>query len=251
MIQRVFERGGFVIDSFYDGPFNDLDAWHGPGEGLHVEYGDDDARYLRLFPSDPDQNYNTQVSSSCFNMTKYKDMYLHVDYSGSDKFSISFNQNNQHCNSERAPYPDTADSVEASRYSSDGEIYVPLSHFSIDFSRALSIAFHGFYTTDDVTLYKVEIVRDVPDYVDLPKKLDTGTLVVKCKRPGSFAFGIDDGDPELAQEVMEILTDEGIQVTFFVVGNALRDRETNFTEVYREMLRRGHQVALHSYTHPK
>jgi hypothetical protein len=251
MIQRVFKRGGFVIDSFYDGPFNDLDAWHGPGEGLHVEYGDDDARYLRLFPSDPDQNYNTQVSSSCFNMTKYKDMYLHVDYSGSDKFSISFNQNNEHCNSERAPYPDTADSVEASRYSSDGEIYVPLSHFSIDFSRALSISFHGFYTTDDVTLYKVEIVPDVPDYVDLPKKLDTGTLVVKCKRPGSFAFGIDDGDPELAQEVMEILTDEGIQVTFFVVGNALRNRETNFTEVYREMLRRGHQVALHSYTHPK
>ena len=140
---------------------------------------------------------------------------------------------------------------------SRAELYIPLSHFHIDHNRVVSVSFHGFYTGEPVTLYRVEIVPVVPSpspenqYFTIPSKLPSGRLVFRCQRPGSFAFGIDDGQPELAQEVMQILDNEDVRVTFFVVGAGLRDPETNFTQVYREMLQKGHQIALHSNTHPK
>ncbi|KAJ5624382.1 Glycoside hydrolase/deacetylase beta/alpha-barrel [Penicillium lagena] len=137
------------------------------------------------------------------------------------------------------------------------ELYIPLSHFHIEQNRVMSVSFHGFYTQEPITLHRVEIVPMVPspspenEYFRIPSKLPSGRLVFRCSRPGSFAFGIDDGQPQLAQEVMQILDREDVRVTFFVVGAGLRDPETNFTQVYREMLQKGHQIALHSNTHPK
>ncbi|KAL1870361.1 hypothetical protein Plec18167_007495 [Paecilomyces lecythidis] len=237
-----------VVDTFTRADFNDLDAWHGTGEEMPVEYG---RNSVRLSPTDPDQNYHTQFSSYCFDMRSYDNMYLHVVFSGTDKFSVSLNEHNEHCDPHMRPYPATWDSVEATRYAKDGDIYIPLSHFAIDMLRVLSVSFHGFYTHEPVTLYRVEIVPEVPAYFEVPPKLPSGTMVLKCRRPNSFAFGIDDGQPEFAQEVMQIIEEEDVLVTFFVVGTGLRTKDSNFTEVYREMLRRGHQVALHSYTHPK
>ncbi|KAH8690539.1 putative polysaccharide deacetylase [Talaromyces proteolyticus] len=253
MMPSRIHQNELHIDTFHDSPVNDLGYWHGPGENLMVEYDYDeqDDSFVRLFPSDPDNNYHTQLSDSCVDLTDYNDMYLHLSFSGSKKFSISLYQHNGDCDSHRAPYPGTFDSVEASRYASHGEIYIPLSHFYIDFSRVSSIAFHGFYTREEVVLRSVEIVDDIPEHVRIARKLPTGTMVLTCKRPDSFAFGIDDGDPQLAQEVMRILDDENIKVTFFVVGKGLLDESTNLTNVYAEMLQRGHQVALHSYSHPK
>jgi len=239
---------GLVIDTFKKGAFNDLGAWHGPGEDLPLEYGDG---YVRFSPTNPDHNFNTQFSPSCFDLRRYNHMYLHVSFSGTNKFSISLNQHNEDCDPHRSPYPETWDTVEAARYANGNDIYVPLEHFIIDKSRAISISFHGFYTTEDLALFKVEIVPHIPHDFKVPKKLPSGTMLLKCKRPNSFAFGIDDGQPWFAQEVMRILEEEDILVTFFVVAGGLTNEETNFTAVYNEMLRRGHQVALHSYTHPK
>jgi hypothetical protein len=137
------------------------------------------------------------------------------------------------------------------------ELYIPLTHFEVDFNRVVSFSFHGFYTNESVTLHRVEIVPAAPQptpengHFRLPGKLPSGRLVLRCSRPGSFAFGIDDGQPQFSQEVMRILDEENVRVTFFVVGAGLRDQTTNFTEFYKEMLRKGHQVALHSNTHPK
>ncbi|KAE8547765.1 hypothetical protein EYB25_009558 [Talaromyces marneffei] len=246
---------GFVLDDFCRRSVNSLGAWHGPGENLMIEYDqdDDDDCLIRLSPSNPDHNYHTQFSYSCFDLSRHRKMFLHVKYSGSDAFTISLYQHNAACNQWRAPFPGTFDSVEASRYTTDdgGDIYVPLSHFYINLERASSVAFHGFYTSEETVLHKVEILQHLPDDVNIPRKLPTGTMVLNCKRPNSFAFGIDDGDPALAQEVMEILEDEDIKVTFFVVGRGLKDPSTNFTNLYSEMLEKGHQIALHSDTHPK
>ncbi|KAM5431691.1 hypothetical protein McanMca71_004925 [Microsporum canis] len=236
-----------VIDTFRSPATNDLGIWHGADEGMPAEYGEG---FLRLRPTNADMNFYTQLSISCNNMTGYKDAYLHVVFKGTDKFSISFTQHNAACDQKRAPYPETWDSVEASRYANGEDIYVPLSHFNIDFTRANSIGFHGFYTREEVTLFKVEIISAPPGAVNTPQKLPTGTLVLKCKRPNSFAFGIDDGQPQYAQEVMKILAEEDILVTFFTVGNGLLDESANFTNVYKEMLGRGHQVALHTFSHP-
>lgn len=137
------------------------------------------------------------------------------------------------------------------------ELYIPLNHFKIDQRRVVSISFNGFYTNETITLRRIEIVPSVPppspanNYFGIPEKLPSGQLVLRCSVPNSFAFGIDDGQPQFAQEVMKILDEEDVRVTFFVVGAGLRDSTTNFTRFYREMMDKGHQVALHSNTHPK
>jgi peptidoglycan/xylan/chitin deacetylase (PgdA/CDA1 family) len=51
--------------------------------------------------------------------------------------------------------------------------------------------------------------------------------------------------------VYKIIREENIKVTFFTVGAPLLDETTNLTNVYKEMQAAGHQLALHSFTHPK
>lgn len=250
------DKDPFIIDTFVHSDRNNLGFWHGPGENLDVHYGHDNKRgghYVRLYPTDPDQNYHSQVSAlHCTDFSSLRERFLHIAFSGSNKFSISLNQNNLECRPGRSPYPATWDTVEAKRYlTSKNDVYVPLSHFAIDLSKVVSVSFNGFYTEESVTLHRIEVVGALPPGASLPSKLPNGRMILRCSRPNSFAFGIDDGQPQFAQDVMRILEEEKVLVTFFVVGAGLRDRETNFTQVYREMLRRGHQVALHSNTHRK
>ncbi|KAK2742945.1 hypothetical protein FQN57_005075 [Myotisia sp. PD_48] len=241
-------RDPLVIDTFQDPFSNEVGGNHGPEEGMYVEYG---PGYVQLNPTDPEQVYRTQLAQDCHDLAPYEDMYLHVVFRGTDRFSLSLLQHNAGCNSDVAPFPETWDSVEASRYAIGQDIYVPLSHFNIDLSWAHAISFDGFFLGGELILYKVEITSHVPDNLYVPEKLPSGILAFKCKRPNSFAFGIDDGQPQYAQEVMQILEEEDIRVTFFTVGTGLLDESANFTEVYREALSRGHQVALHSHTHPR
>jgi hypothetical protein len=238
-----------VIDTFVNGDRNDLGFWHGPSASLPAENGHG---YVRLFPSDADQNYHTELGpATCFDMRPYQHMYLHLVFSGSTNFSISLNQLNEKCDSRRSPFLETWDSVEAERYAQGNDIYVPLDHFVVDKSRTVSVSFHGFFSQDSLTIYKVEIVPELPWGFYVPPKLENGKLFLHCTRPNSFAFGIDDGLPHLVQDVMKILEEEQVLVTFFVVGAGLRANGANFSSVYKEMLRRGHQIALHSDTHQK
>ncbi|KAJ0425990.1 hypothetical protein BJY00DRAFT_307507 [Aspergillus carlsbadensis] len=238
-----------VIDTFVNTDRNDLGFWHGPSTSLPAENGHG---YVRLFPSDADQNYHTELGpATCFDMRPYQHMYLHLVFSGSTNFSISLNQLNDKCDSRRSPFLETWDSVEAERYARGNDIYVPLDHFVVDQSRTVSVSLHGFFSRDSLTIYKVEIVPELPWGFYVPPKLENGKLFLHCTRPNSFAFGIDDGLPHLVQDVMKILEEEQILVTFFVVGAGLRAKGANFSSVYKEMLRRGHQIALHSDTHQK
>lgn len=295
-----------VIDTFQDPLHNDLGFWHGTGENLTMQHG---PGFMRLFPSDPDQNFHTQFDvQGCFSLLPWQNQFLHVVFEGTDQFTVSLNEHNVECYPRRSPFPGVPDSVQASRYvmrtktgrareedeidtpsttqesknpqpkhSRPGkesceidddddqlpaspektELYIPLSHFGIDHRRVVSTSFTGFYTNEPITLHRVEIVPTVPppslenNHFAIPTKLPSGTLVLRCSVPNSFAFGIDDGQPQYAQEVMKILDEENVRVTFFVVGAGLSDPTTNFTKFYREMLKKGHQVALHSNTHPK
>ncbi|KAH7012453.1 glycosyl hydrolase [Microdochium trichocladiopsis] len=237
-----------VIDRFGNQAANALNMWHGGDDGLSLTWG---SQSLTLKASDSDYSFYTQLSATCRDMTQYDNSYLHVVYSGSNKFTIAMQQHNSQCNTAIAPYPETWDSLEAARYSSATDIYIPIKHFNINRSRAVGFAFKGFYTTDSTQLKLVEIVNKIPANVKIPVKLPSGNLVFSCKRPNSFAFAIDDGIPALSQEVMKIIKEENIKVTFFTVGAPLDDAGTNLTNVYREMASQGHQIALHSYTHPK
>lgn len=237
-----------VIDKFAKADSNALGFWHGYDEGMKVTFSGSKAT---IVSNDADYSFYTQLSGSCMDMTKYKGSYLHIAYSGSTAFTVALQQHNSKCDDSIAPYPETWDSLEASRYAKDGHIYMPINHFNIQLTRAIGIAIKGFYKADQVVLSTIEIVPSVPASHSIPNKLESGDLVFACKRPNSFAFAIDDGSPEYAQQVLKIVKEENIKVTFFTVGAPLLDESTNLTNVYREMEAAGHQIALHSYTHPK
>jgi peptidoglycan/xylan/chitin deacetylase (PgdA/CDA1 family) len=238
----------FVIDTFARRDSNALGFYRGADDAMRLTWG---PNQLKIVSPDPDYSLYTQVSATCRDMRPYEGDYLHISYTGSTAFSIALQQHNSQCNENIAPYPETWDEVEAIRYASNGDIYIPLSHFHIDKSRVIGIAIKSFYSTSPTTLKLVEIVPSIPSTVHMLPKLPTGRLIFSCTRPNSFAFCIDDGDPALAQEVMKIVREENIKVTFFTVGAPLMDPSTNLSAVYHEMLAAGHQIALHSYTHPK
>ncbi|KAK4246609.1 carbohydrate esterase [Corynascus novoguineensis] len=164
---------------------------------------------------------------------------------------VALQQHNAACNPDIKPFPETWDSLEAARYASESDIYMPISHFNVNLTRVIGFALKGFYNTEPTKLTRIEIVNKLPeDWPAVPPKLASGNLVFSCTRPNSFAFAIDDGDPLLADRVMEIVQQAGITVTFFTVGLPLLDTTNGLAAIYKTMASRGHQIALHSYTHP-
>ncbi|CAJ2512301.1 Uu.00g053160.m01.CDS01 [Anthostomella pinea] len=236
-----------VIDKFANAETNALGEWHGADEGITLTFK---GNTMTLQTNDSDLTWNTQVADICKDMTAFDGSYLHIAYNGSNKFTVAMQQHNEQCNNDIMPYPETWDSLEAARYGTATDIYIPMTHFNINRTRAIGFALKGFYTTEPTVFSKIEIVNQIPAAVKIPEKLPSGTFVLACKRPNSFAFAIDDGDPALAQQVMKTIEDENITVTFFTVGAPLLDPTTNLSAIYNEMAAKGHQIALHSYTHP-
>ncbi|KAK4158272.1 hypothetical protein C8A00DRAFT_39464 [Chaetomidium leptoderma] len=240
---------GFVIDDFANTETNALGEWHGGDEdGMTLTFGN---KVMTIRTNDSDLAWNTQLTSTCADLRGYAGGYLHIAYSGSNKFSVALQQHNSQCNSEIKPYPETWDSLEAARYGTARDIYMPLNHFNVNLTRVIGFALKGFYSTEATTISKMEIVDTLPSGVKIPTKLASGNLIFSCSRPNSFAFAIDDGDPQYAKRVMEIVKQAGIPVTFFTVGLPLLDKTNGLADIYKEMAARGHQIALHSYTHPK
>ncbi|OTB01103.1 carbohydrate esterase family 4 protein [Hypoxylon sp. CI-4A] len=238
-----------VIDQFGNADTNALDQWHGADEGMTLTFR---RNTMTLQTNDSDLMWVTQVAETCRDLSEFDGSYLHIAYSGSNLFTVSLQQHNAECNNDIYPYPETWDSLEAQRYATatETDIYIPLDHFHVNRTRAIGFALKGFYSQTPTVFSKIEIVSSVPSSVTIPEKLPSGQFVFACKRPNSFAFAIDDGDPVFAQQVMRTIEEANITVTFFTVGAPLRDPTTNLSAIYNEMAARGHQIALHSYTHP-
>lgn len=238
---------GFVVDTFSNANTNSLGFWHG-GDELSLTWG---SNRVSLVAPGPDYAFTTLFSGGCRDLRSHSGSYLHIAFSGHTKFSVSLQQHNSQCDDGVAPYPETRDSLEAARYATGNNIYIPISHFNINLQRVSSVAIRGVYSTDPVVLTKVEIVPSIPSGVSIASKLPSGTLVFACKRPNSFAFGIDDGNPQYAARLAQIVRDADIKVTFFAVGAVLEQNSTGMATLYKQLKSEGHQIALHSYTHPR
>ncbi|KAL8961603.1 MAG: hypothetical protein Q9193_001862, partial [Seirophora villosa] len=239
-----------LIDAFSNPNANALGFWHGGDDPS--TYTISGGRITFAMKGNADLSWYTQLSGSCSDFTANDNGYLHIAYTGSAAFSVALQQHNPSCNQNVAPYPQTWDDVEAGRYSNSAktDIYIPMTHFKIDRKKAIGFALKGFYASATTTVSRIEIVRTVPAGFSVPSKIDTAPLYFSCTRPNSFAFAIDDGSPELAQQVLQAVNAADIKVTFFTVGVPLLDSGNNLTNVYKEMLGRGHQMAYHSFTHP-
>ncbi|TVY45726.1 Peptidoglycan-N-acetylglucosamine deacetylase [Lachnellula subtilissima] len=235
-IAEITGPSAFVIDTFGNVNSNNLGFYHGGDDA--TTYKLSKGRMIIDMKGNSDLSWYTQVSDSCSDFTANNDGYLHIAYSGSNAFTIAMQQHNPTCDPNKNPWPYTWDSVEALRYSNTNktDLYVPISHFEIDYTKTIGFVLKGFYTSIPTLISKIEIVQTVPNGFLVPSKLSTAPLIFACTRPNSFAFAIDD--------------EAGIHVTFFTVGAPLLDQSTNLTNVYKSMLAAGHQIAYHSYTHP-
>lgn len=236
-----------VIDTFSSSSTNSLGFWHG-GEDMNLSWG---SSRLTISAPASDYAFTSLLSNGCRDLRGYSGSYLHIAYSGHTKFSVALQQHNSQCNSGVAPYPETRDSLEAGRYATGSDIYIPISHFNINLQRVSSVAIRSVYSTESFVLTKIEIVPSIPSGVSIPSKLPSGTLVFSCTRPNSFAFGIDDGNPRYSARLAQIIRDAGIKVTFFALGAVLEDDSTGMATLYKQLKSEGHQIALHSYTHPR
>ncbi|ORY01769.1 glycoside hydrolase/deacetylase [Basidiobolus meristosporus CBS 931.73] len=70
-----------------------------------------------------------------------------------------------------------------------------------------------------------------------------GVQISECSRNGVVAVTFDDGPGNFTQGLLDILGD--IKVTFFLVG----ENVDNNPGIVREMYRRGHHIASHTYSH--
>lgn len=74
-----------------------------------------------------------------------------------------------------------------------------------------------------------------------------GTLRSRDAAPRTVALSFDDGpDPGWTPRVMEVLARHGVPATFFVIGSQV----VKNPEVIEQMRRAGHEVGLHTFTHP-
>ena len=65
--------------------------------------------------------------------------------------------------------------------------------------------------------------------------------------PRTVALTFDDGpDPEWTPQILDVLRDHGAKGTFFVIGS----RAASHPELVRRMVDEGHEVGLHTFTHP-
>ncbi len=65
---------------------------------------------------------------------------------------------------------------------------------------------------------------------------------VQAKKRAYLTF--DDGPSEYTGEILDILRENGVKATFFVVG-----KDEPYYDAYRRIVEEGHSIGLHSFTH--
>ncbi|KAI2636294.1 carbohydrate esterase family 4 protein [Hypomontagnella submonticulosa] len=82
------------------------------------------------------------------------------------------------------------------------------------------------------------------------------STIFTCTQPGQVALTFDDGPWHYTARIMDLLERHGARGTFFVTGHNLflhrrmDDESGPYPDLLRAMVRRGHQVGSHTWTHP-
>ncbi|EXK77175.1 hypothetical protein FOQG_18110 [Fusarium oxysporum f. sp. raphani 54005] len=85
-------------------------------------------------------------------------------------------------------------------------------------------------------------------------KVPYNVYITNCSTPGTVALTFDDGPYKYTDQVLNVLKENDIKATFFIVGNNLGkgqidDESTGWPKVLRRMHSEGHQLASHSWSH--
>ncbi len=97
--------GTLLIDRFESEDTNSLNQWHGCDEDcVTATFA---ANQVTLSTNDSDLAWYSSLADKCADISAYSQSYLHIAYSGSNKFTISLQQANAACNPSVAPYTET------------------------------------------------------------------------------------------------------------------------------------------------
>jgi len=96
----------------------------------------------------------------------------------------------------------------------------------------------------------IPTLRQPEDYLGIPEDKTEHSSeeqqIYQCQDKNTWALTFDDGPSEYTPKLLDILRDNDIKATFFVVGSRLQQ----YPHLLKRMVREGHQVASHSWSHP-
>ena len=80
-----------------------------------------------------------------------------------------------------------------------------------------------------------------------PRRVPASYNAVNTSRP-FVALTFDDGPhPEYTPQLLDILRNEGVRATFYVIGRSVQ----TYPEIARRIVAEGHEIANHSWSHPR
>lgn len=74
-------------------------------------------------------------------------------------------------------------------------------------------------------------------------------VITGCMNPRHVALTFDDGISEYTNDLLEILNQQRVKATFFILGQSLNSSTYNKRTLVR-MIREGHVIGSHSFDHP-
>ncbi|KAM0433881.1 hypothetical protein ACHAPT_003824 [Fusarium lateritium] len=83
-----------------------------------------------------------------------------------------------------------------------------------------------------------------------------GEAINRCNRNGDIALTYDDGPFTYTEDLLDLLQEYDAKATFYVTGRnlgkgAINDPDTPWPSLIRRMIRDGHQVASHTWSHQR
>jgi len=86
-----------------------------------------------------------------------------------------------------------------------------------------------------------------------PGSVPYGVQLASCTVPGTIALTYDDGPWTFTNQLLDLLSTNGVKVTFFVTGNNLDKGSIDEVQQWRDVVARayndGHQIASHTWDH--
>jgi len=72
----------------------------------------------------------------------------------------------------------------------------------------------------------------------------------QCKNPNEWAMTYDDGPTQFADDILDLLKENGIKATFFLLGKMYMEAGTpDWKRIVKRMYDEGHVVASHTFSH--
>ena len=87
----------------------------------------------------------------------------------------------------------------------------------------------------------------------MPANLNQGEIIMlskvvsTSKRPGMFTFTFDDGVSKNVEELLEILDNQKLKITFFIIGETLKIKGN--ADLLKSAHEKGHIIGNHTWSH--